>query len=369
METAPFHSPRRTLDLPSMRNTIGLLAARARHVDIRPYEIAPLERSLLELRPLVLELLDDTIRLLCDLMQSVDTFGTYAVEPGHDAVELDTVPSTYLPFERALDAAVALDPAPVRAVEELAFLAQLELRQRWERLSRLQSASHIAPLLTECDSSLRRIAKSLSALDATIAKSTHAPPTLDFRSELTASLQVRRAYGRFRAETLARGDPPPDRLRARLRLLGTQIAMLIGSDTYPLMRVRDRLILREFQQRLLHWLRGEHDATPASGFRIWTDFAVCMEMFSHVNRRQELREHDTAVIEAVLAHLRDDTSPKLDDSTVFDKVVSLQGLSPPLDELLGTAALDVGRIEDTLARLWTDFRSATPKSGAGVPPW
>jgi hypothetical protein len=269
------------------------IVERAGALDIRAYEIASIECLTRELVPATRALLDEARALLAALSRTSGT-NELAEAPSDDGP--DPIRTSYLPFERAIDVTVESKLGSIDAVDEIVFIAELELRQRAERLERVRPAQGPAVLLGECDSSLRRIKKALSAVDAAIAEVTAVPRVLDFTPELETSLASRRAYAKFRSRIMKGGEPTPETLRARLRLAGTQIAVLVGWDVYPDLRVRDRLLLRELQERVLAWLRGEHEDASSAGTRLFQDLAACVEMFSLVNRRQELVEHDAAVV-------------------------------------------------------------------------
>src|SRR5262249_608192 len=155
-------------------------------------------------------------------------------------------------------------------IEEVAFMAQLELRQRAERLERVTLDSEAAALLSDCDSILRRLRKSLNAVGATIARALGVPPLAEYTSELTSSLAARKALAGFRSRVTKGGDPPPNKLRERFSYISNQIEILVSWDIYSGMRVRDRLLLRSLQQRLLAWLNGQKPSVEA-GVRLWQD--------------------------------------------------------------------------------------------------
>ena len=320
------------------------LVVRGRSVDIRAYEIASAEQIAAELQPPTLELLQDTKQLLGSILDDCQR-----VEPGeHGADDASSAPWTNscLPFERAIDATMAMLGSR-QIVEEIAFMAQLELRQRQERLVRVRASQGGVALLGECDSSLRRIRKALNAVDAAIAKVESVSPLLDFTSELQTSLAVRRAYAKFRARVMAGGEPTAETLRARFRGAGTQIAKLVGWEIYPEMRVADRLLLRELQQRILDWLRGAADGGSASGIRLWQDLAGCVEMFSLVNRRQDLVEHDSAIIRRLLDVIEHSALPE----PTWDEVRALEGLDHELDQVIAASAKDPAALRAIVSRL------------------
>jgi hypothetical protein len=344
---AQFHAPMREL------------VVRARTIDIRAYEIANVECIAAELQPSTLCLVREGRALLASILDRCTEFEP-VVRLGDSTAT--PVPNAYLPFERAIDATMA-NIGSQEVVEEIAFIAQLELRQREDRLERIRASQGAVALLGECDSSLRRIRKALTAVDAAIAKVEHVAPSLDFTSELHTSLAVRRAYAKFRARVLAAGEPTPDTLRARFRGAGTQIALLVGWDIYPDMRVQDRLVLRDLQQRILEWLRGDDTATAASGLRLWQDLAGCIEMFSLVNRRQELVEHDSKLVR----ELWEAVDGPLPFEHALEAMRALEGLDRELDELLARASVDIAALRPILRRLTQQLGTGQPMGSAEVP--
>jgi hypothetical protein len=268
-----------------------------------------------------------------------------------------------LPFEQAIDVTMAASLGSRRAIEELAFIAQLELRQRAERLERVQVGQGAAPLLGEADSSLRRIRKTLSAVEAAIAGAQRVPARLVFTSELEVSRAIRRSYAKFRARLHADQEPTPQTLQRRFRAAGTQIAMLVGWDVYPEMRVRDRLLLRDLQQRILAWLR-DADRSIIEGLRVWQDLAACTEMFSLVSRRQELVEHDTQVVERLSTHLEHASQV---DAYAWAELAALEGLDRELDGLLAAQPAPGAAIfRRVVARLSSTFARPACREEDGV---
>jgi hypothetical protein len=331
--------------LARFQDPIQAIVSRGRALDLRGFEIAPVERITGELQPATLDLLGETRKLLGSVLECCEP----SVARGTADEAAESLRTSFLTFDRAIDETVATKQiGSLRAVEEIAFMADLELRQRTERLTRVGPVQGAAALLGECDSSLRRIRKALNAVDAAIATAADVPPRLDFASELETSLAVRRAYAKLRARLVGVGEPTAGTMRARIRAVGTQLASCIGWDVYADMRVGDRLVLRDIQRRVLEWLRGENDATPAAGMRLWQDLAGCLEMLVLVNRRQDLVAHDAAVVRDALARL----APQCDvDSATWHRLRELDGLDPELDELLLLPPPPRGLLDPILARL------------------
>ena len=336
------------------------IVLRASDLDLRAFEILDAERIAAELRPTALGLLREARAVLGEVQDTCDAIG----EGFGPADTGRSIRSSYLPFERAIDETMPSRVRSHRTVEEIAFIALLELRQREERLERVGPEQGTAPLLGECDSSLRRIRKALSAVDAAIANVAGVPPLLVFTSEVEVSLAVRRAYAKFRARLHALGDPTPADLHVRFRAVGTMIAVLVGWNVYREMRVHDRLVLRDLQRRILDWLRDTPTETRGDGLRLWQDLTACVEMFSLVNRRQELVEHDGAVVRDSLLRLR--KAAAVDDQTCA-QLESLDGLDQELDDLLAERPRpSVSRIVGVLERLTYQFGPVlTPPPGKG----
>lgn len=341
-----------TAGLAQHQESLKSIVLRGRHLDIRAYELATAEQVDRELKPAVLRLLTEARSLLSEILQACERALSEAEAGQSSGTGLDSPTSAAMPFERAIDATLEARAGSRRAVEEIAFIAQLELRQRFERLERVVPAHGHGTMLDECDSSLRRSRKALTAVDAAIARAERVAPQLDYTSELQQSLMVRRVYSKFRERALEGGEPTTDGLRARFRAVGTLFAKLVGEDIYPDMRVRDRLLLRDLQQRVLVWLRAGETAKPALGLRLWQDIAACIEMLSLVNRRQELIEHDHGRVRAAEEALvgQSDVQPLSD--ALRSTLKPLQGLDLELDRLLAQeVAPAVGQLRPLLARL------------------
>jgi hypothetical protein len=318
------------IDPTSHQDGIVSLAERVQAVDVRSYESMAPERLVAELHPVVSDLLHAAAALVSRVADAFAGDATEPAEPGDGALA-----SPYMPFEQAIDAAIdAQSDATYRAVGDIAFLGQLELRQRQERLARVVACNSAMTIVGECDGALRRIRKVLTALDRALARAGLVEARLDFATELELSLRVRRACTKFRARILGSGEPTPATLRASLRSAGTTIAMLVGWETYPHLRVRDRLQLRELQRRVLDWLRGENAETE--GMRLRQDLVGFVRMLAQVSRRQELVEHDSRVVREARASLAScrDAWPE----PVAAALATLEGLDDEVDALLASEA-------------------------------
>jgi hypothetical protein len=334
-------------------------------IDIRGYELASVARLLAELRPMTLKVLAEARSLIASLLVTCETLErphpiVRSIAPYEVSQGLDRR------FEYAVDAAVASNRVSVDALEEVTFIAQLELRQRAERLERVTLDCEAATLLGECDSALRRLRKSLNAVGLTIARVLGVAPLADYTSELEGSLAVRRALAGFRVRVTKGGEPSSNKLRERFSYISNQIEILVNWDIYSGMRVRDRLLLRSLQQRLLAWL-NTMNSSPETGLRLWQDVAACVEMFALVSRRQELVEHDAALLAQSVAALetQPQDAPAPVDADFWRTLRALEGLDLELDLLLKRPAPQARELSSVLARMNEQFRKPeeTPQPG------
>jgi hypothetical protein len=199
---------------------------------------------------------------------------------------------------------------------------------------------------------LRRIKKGVGAADAAIAAAEGVERTIDFSSELQTSLKVRRAYARLRVELEKHAQTMP--LRNRFRAVGTQLAIFVGWDVYMDLRVHDRLVLREVQERILSWLREDssHKASAAEGGRLWQDLVGCSHMLTQVNRRQELVEHDRALLSRLVRVVEAQRPLDPVDSSAAQWLRDLEGLDPELDRLVQASDVPLaGGLRPCLRRL------------------
>lgn len=361
MDTTPKpETSQRAAALASFQQLLLTVTKSCAAIDIRSFELASVPRLLAELRPATLKLLGEARSLLGSLLEACEVLqrpyaGVRSIPPWMQGGSEDRR------FERAVDAAVASNRVGLDAVEEMTFMAQLELGQRVERLERMTLTSEAAALLGECDSSLRRLRKSLNAVGLTIARVLGVPPLAEYRSELDSSLAIRRALKGFRVRVNKGGEPAPEQLRERFRYIANQIEILVSWDIYSGMRTRDRLLLRGLQQRLLAWL-NTMNAPADAGMRLWQDIAACVEMFAAVNRRQELVEHDAALLTQCASTLKARAPDDKLDAAFVKQLRACEGLDLELDALLDQPAPQVASVLNVIERLVS--RPAAPEEPA-----
>ncbi len=295
----------------------------ARRFDIRHYEGLSSDEVVRGLTEPVRALVEETLALATRLLRHYDV--PAAVGEGSDEP---------FNFELAMDSVLAT-ASPGSKVADLAFMAVTELRQRLGRLSHHAADGDAWEMLCDAGSAVRRVCKSLAALEAALCEAEHLPSQLRHDSELQISLEVRRQYRKLWRFAAAQGEVQPAHVRNALRGGGTLVAMLVGRDVYPHLREGDRFHLRQLQRRILDWLQQEQPDGKL-GVRVWQDFAGMVEMFRQVSLRQELVAHDLERLRDLARDLGDDTPPAQERCRA--SLASLQGLDDQLDELVAAEA-------------------------------
>ncbi|MEO1482574.1 MAG: hypothetical protein AAFU77_10745 [Myxococcota bacterium] len=186
-----------------------------------------------------------------------------------------------------------VEPNARGAVADIAFLVRLDLESRVVSLAPENLGPNGWQELTKFDGALRALRKALATLERALSEAEGEAPALGFTTELERSLAVRACYGRFKRRVRTLAETVPE-LRARIRRIGIEIAVLIGRDEYPWLRIGDRHQLRSIQRRVLDWLAEAEPVDPGVGDRIWYDFSTFVDLLILVNRREELIAHDTA---------------------------------------------------------------------------
>lgn len=338
-------------DAHEMQRTMVGLAERAGEIDIRRFEEGQSATAIGELHPAVTHLLDESLSFADKLLAAYDTMDDRppSAPPPPDSELAPDRPEQLGEFFFDIDQMVSEAQAPNR-VADIAFMVATELRQKRQALAALHEGMDCWEIVAQCGSACRRIRKSLTALELVLCETEGLEPALGFSSELTTSLEIRRRYAELREAILAGGDPTESSLVRRLRAVGTQIAMLVGRDVYTSLRVHDRIQIRRLQARILEWLRGGDGADPREGLRLWQDLIGFAGMLAQVSRRQELVEHDTALVDEALAILSGPSIAEVPE-TLLARLETLRGLDDESDKLLRRQTRQADPWRDALQRL------------------
>jgi hypothetical protein len=338
--------------------------ARTREIDVRVVERKSGTEAHAALVPSVSSLLVESVEVCQALLAHYDAeeatkeddldaaFGEWSEERGSGVF--------YLSVDAALDHAG-------RRVADIAFIGVTELRVKLGRVRALTPDRDGWDIVAECGSGIRRTRKSLTALERVMSEAEGWEPKLGFESELAVSLEVRRQYSRLRGAIARHEQATEENLHRSLRRVGTAIAMLIGREIYPDLRLDDRRQIRELQARILDWLRDEdmNDEKARAGMRLWQDLAGFSSLIEQVSRRQELQSHDAKVLKRVEGALAGG-SPMIERDLAVE-LRALRGLDDEVDALLDQGEMLTAIWQPVIDRVGARFRETPPTAGGGGP--
>ena len=320
------------------------LIAKTDSADVRVPEDSALISLATDLVPTVSELLRRGVDLLAEVESHY----------GRPAGEIE-VPDTL----SQIGVQISLEFA-ARDLNDVAFFARTDLRSALASLTTAAAhKSNLMALATQCESGLRRLRNALISVESAIYEfEGHEPPERTW-FDVEISLQIRKLYWNLRRET---GGDESRPLEVRLRSVLYRIVAFRELSIYPLLRVEDRITLRQLLKRILDWLNGD-ERDPTVARKLWQDLTAFSDILVHVSHRQELVEHDLTLLAKAYRSLFPYGDPL---ATVPEKLVAelqrLLGLDDELDRLIleggdGSAAAWLR----PLRRLQTDL------SHAGLP--
>lgn len=231
------------------------------------------------------------------------------------------------------------DALPPRA-EDVCFAGALELRRAARELEATSTSDERYAAAETAQRKLRRAIRAV--LEA--ARTSGGPDVLGGEhqgehhiSDLASGLAVRRLYAQFRRALRRAEDASPEAVLVAIRYAGGALATLVTQPDYADVRASDRGILRGLRERALRWAR--QDRGVATGLQLLDDVWTSGDLLRGINRRQELRAHDAAVIAACRPGPADDLDAWL------TRLDALGGLDDVLDERLSQlrAALAAGQ--------------------------
>lgn len=245
-------------------------------------------------------------------------------------------------------APIAVTTAPQLA--DVCFAGRLELKQAVQELIRAQSSEDLQVAI---ETSLRKLRRAIrAAVEAAQLGGFGEPPGGEQLREhagfdLDASLAVRRLYAQFRRSLRRAESESQVSVLTALRYAAGALATLMSSANYERARISDRCLLRRLQQRLLLWGHGEKAVDR--GLELLHDVWTSADLLRGINRRQELRVHDAALI----AELGRRAEAATATAEWLGLLAPLAGLDDELDALVEAAGhgVDAKAVDAILARL------------------
>jgi hypothetical protein len=234
----------------------------------------------------------------------------------------------------------------------IVFLSLNELRTREGRLANNRVRQDLPAQITDCSSILRHLRRTVTALEEAVCRTEGMAPALSLERDLQLALRVRGAYAKFRRNIeniCALCEPQNGDAGPALLCAATSLARLTGSDVFPRLRLADRIHVHGFQERIVRW-HSSGSSEPSEARRIWEDLYAFTQLLQAVNQRQELLEHDQALLEEIDEALAQ--APSLADAggRIRELAARLAGRNETLDTLLAEEA-PVGALLEALDRL------------------
>ena len=310
------------MDSRDLANGLVDLAVRATAVDIRSFEERDVAALRAELLPTVRAIVEDGLAVIGQVLE------VYERDEGADTD--DTLANFYVRLDRVLGEERSGPP-----IADLAFMARMELGERYRVLQVADRGWDRWFVLGECDGALRRVRKAAAAVEGAMAADAGFEPRLKLVSETVWGRMIRASYARFRREVEGDGSPADEQVHSRLTSAAAAIARLMRRDFYRELRVADRAGLRGLQDRIQSWLRGEDGLDAEAGRSIWHDLRAFAMLLAQVNRRTELVAHDRALVGAALITLEDPEEAHGEvPPDLLTSLEALRGLRDSVDELL-----------------------------------
>lgn len=330
VETVGFSHKRRSDHLITMDVVDDLRSMTRRLAQWRLHELETASSSEVHelAKDMATKLLDGAMSLFGRVLQTVNR-PCQSAGGSLEMLELSDDPGVFLEqVDRTVEA------FSTSASADIAFIARLEMQSLARELESIDPGGDGWKIIELCERVRRHTVKATTALRRTLGQemSLDLPGDQIYVTELVRSIQVRRRLMLFRRRAARAEQIHTSHLDLRLRLVGTNIAMLICRSEYRDFRIGDRMLIRDIQRAILHYL-GQADKPPKAGERLWHDVMGAMEITRQVNRRPELLEHDHFVLESLARRLRTETVGR-DDESIMDEAQTILGRDDVLDDLL-----------------------------------
>jgi hypothetical protein len=254
----------------------------------------------------------------------------------------------------------------VSEVADTAFLARTQVSESLEHLKSALSGESKFAVALQVESGLHRTIRALTTIEGIIREFEELPPSRG-RSAVTESIAIRRAYFEFRRQVLGLSLSEPN-LESRFRSAAALIANLRTLKVYPLMRFYDRMPLRRLQERILGFLGPESNRSFDVGNRIWGDLVAFAELLLEINDREDLLQHDTHVVSALVTIFTSSAEPQGLTALVRAEIESLIGRDDGLNRLIQSQDdIPPNRWIPVLERVQVELETRTVKRRSATP--
>lgn len=302
----------------------------------------------------------ERIRQAIDLLEAIQTHYERAQVPDQEVRAADSLDD----IGHLISTEIA-----GQEVTDLVFLARADLRGALQDLIASIDQEDFLRVASSCDAGLRTLKRTLISVESALHDFEGLQPPMRQWSDLDVSLQTRRLYADVRREVLRPPAVNDTTLPDRLAGVHDRLHQLRELDLYPLLRFDDRVAMRELRRRISSWIVAD-PPDLAAGRHLWQDLVGFAELLKTVSHRQELRQHDRALLRRAYHQLfgRSPQARVVSDD-LLHQLDTLVGLDDELDALLARRERgDLPRWREVMARLLQ--RLSTPaETAAGAPVW
>lgn len=235
------------------------------------------------------------------------------------------------------------DQAPARGastltpqeVADLAFVCRTELVELEQSLRQAVESKNLWKTAAEADRAVARTLRAMIPLESALREFAGLEPIERTWFDLEDALAIRRRFVDFWLEAKRRSSPEGNDLRAAFEHFSAMIAELRQDALYPYLRIDDRLQIRSLQKRILGHLEQDDPTAAVDGPRLWQDLVGFFDLLMHIQRREELREHDQLLVGRIYREIYDlKSAPEILPAESHGQLVALASLEPSLDALL-----------------------------------
>ncbi|MEM8998559.1 MAG: hypothetical protein AAGF23_27480, partial [Acidobacteriota bacterium] len=221
-------------------------------------------------------------------------------------------------------------------VADLAFVCRTELVELEKSLRQAAAAKNLWKTAAEADRAVARAIRAMIPIEGALLEYAGREPIERKWFDLDDALGIRRHFVDFWLECKRRGNPAAGlALRAAFDAFSARIADLRQDALYPYLRIDDRLQIRSLQKRILAEVEKDPQCTGLEARRLWQDLVGFFDLLMHIQRREELREHDRLLVGRISRQLHDlQRAPERLPEETHDQLRSLASLEPSLDVLL-----------------------------------
>jgi hypothetical protein len=231
-------------------------------------------------------------------------------------------------------------------VADLAFVGRTETVEMRDNLAQARANGNVWKVAAEGDRAVARATRTLISVEAALRELSGLALLERKYFDLNDALEIRSHYAKLWLAVVWAGEPQKLKdVERNLRGIGDLIAELRREKIYPFLRIDDRLEIRNLQKRIMAFFEAPGAEAEQAGRRLWQDLVGFLHLLMHVNRREELREHDRLLVGRVYREINDHGSrPGELSAEMHESLRGLASLDPDLDRLL--VLIRPGRLSD-----------------------